>query len=79
MNELTMKSALRQMGIGERRMKKWFTDQGLTDVDLSEAVDADYLIHYDKAPKDFMSDAGYILTRTGREFAWGKNKEAQQI
>ncbi len=70
MNEQSLKSALRQMNVGERRSEKWFSNHGLSDEDLAEAVKAGYLTHYNKDPKDFMSNAGYELKKAGRVFAW---------
>ena len=71
MNEVRLKSVIRTMnrvGISEKRVG--FADQGLTDIDLSEAVQKGYLHHYDKDPMDFMSNAGYESTTAGQDFAW---------
>ena len=71
MNEVRIKSVLRTMNsVGDQRKESWFADQGLTDKDLSEAVKKGYLYHYDKDPKDFMSNSRYELTTAGRDYAW---------
>lgn len=71
MNEVRLKSVLRTMNsVGDQRKESWFTEQRLTEADLLEAVQRGYLRHYDKDPKDFMSNAGYELTKDGRDFAW---------
>ncbi len=70
MEEKVVKSALMKMTAGERRSVTWFTSQGLSKIDLSDAVEFDYLTYHEKDPNDFMSDDGYTLTQAGRDFAW---------
>ena len=70
MNEDALRSALMKMKAGDCRPEKWFISQGLTKEDLSTAVELNYLIPQEKDPNDFMSDKGFMLTQTGRDFAW---------
>lgn len=72
MNEGAVRSALIKMSVGDRRQKTWFTAQGLSEKDLSDVVERDYLVYYEKDLTDFMSDDEYVLTQAGRDFAWSK-------
>lgn len=74
MNEEKIKSALITMGsVGSCKKESWFFDRGITQSDLDAAVELGYLEKYEKDPNVLTSNAGYRLTREGRDFAWKRD------
>lgn len=51
--------------------ERWLLRQGgFTKGELDDLVSEGFFVRIDKEPNDFMSDNRYMLTKSGKAFAW---------
>lgn len=67
------RTLLMRLSEGERYRESWLLKQsGFTKAELDDLVSEGFFIRFDKDPNDFMAENRYMLTKTGKAFAWNR-------